>query len=127
MEEFVNELPGTPADYDMRTIHATIWMQGRCGIVWFRRDDDAFVLPVAEITGTVATDAPMPDFRIAFQAGLADGAFLVLANPIIGSVQKHDGTAMCLNAFAFRIQPDLSGPNGLVHDAPLGMRVKKLQ
>ena len=100
-------------------------MQGRSGIIWFRWDDDAFIFPVAEVMGTVAADTPMPDFRIAFQAGLADGALLILANPIIGSVQKHDGTAMCLNAFAFRIQPDLSGPNGLVHDAPLGMRVKK--
>ena len=44
---------------------------------------------------------------------------LILPIEIISAVQVHDGTAMRLNPFAFRIEPHLTRSDRMIHIFPL--------
>ena len=86
----------------MRPVHASGWMKRRMDIIRLRRNDQSFILPVVQISGSIASYTPVPDSasRYCF--------FFIFTVPVINSVNKDLGSTVSLYSFSFCIQPNPS-------------------
>ena len=106
--EPADELPRLLVVDNMGAVHQRSGVDGGGRILGVRGDDQPQILPVVEVGRLVAPHAPVPD------ALFGIGEFLVLAVPVVGTLPVHDRAAVCLDALALGVQPDLSGADGAV-------------